>query len=142
MIDSMKTKFPGPLALYAPQTITLPPPCLTVGRKFLGSSSVFGLRHTLSKPSEQKMLNLLSSVKITLFQNSSGSSTYFRAYSRRFFSFLAEMNGFFLATQPRYPFSRRTFRTVWGLTSMFAFCARLSAIFGALSLGFCQFLAQ
>lgn len=83
--------------------------------------------------SDPKMLNLLSSVNITFCQNSSGSTTYFWAYSSHFLIYLAEMIGFFRATQPRYPFAWITLRTVCGLTLTFAYRDRLSASLGALT---------
>ena len=42
MVPSIKASRPGPEHL---QTITLPPPCLTVGMRFLLWNVLFGFRH-------------------------------------------------------------------------------------------------
>jgi hypothetical protein len=41
MVISIKASHPGPEAVKHPQTITLPPPCLTFGMRFLLWNAVF-----------------------------------------------------------------------------------------------------
>ncbi len=47
MVPSMNCSSPVPAALMQPQTMTLPPPCLTVGKTHLSLYSSPGCRHTL-----------------------------------------------------------------------------------------------
>jgi hypothetical protein len=53
-----------------PQTITLPPPCLTVGLTVLGPSGSPGILQQRCLPSESNRWILDSSEKITRFQSS------------------------------------------------------------------------
>ncbi len=46
MVPSMNCSSPVPAALMQPQTMTLPPPCLTVGKTHLSLYSSPGCRHT------------------------------------------------------------------------------------------------
>ncbi len=46
MVPSMNCSSPVPAALMHPQTMTLPPPCLTVGKTYLSLYSSPGCRHT------------------------------------------------------------------------------------------------
>ncbi len=46
MVPSINCSYPAPAALMQPQTITLPPPCLTVGKTHLPLYSSPGCRHT------------------------------------------------------------------------------------------------
>ncbi len=52
MVPSMNCSSPVPAALMQPQTMTLPPPCLTVGKTHLSLYSSPGCRHTRLTPSE------------------------------------------------------------------------------------------
>ncbi len=52
MAPSMNCSSPVPAALLQPQTMTLPPPCLTVGKTHLSLYSSPGCRHTRLTPSE------------------------------------------------------------------------------------------
>ncbi len=52
MVPSMNCCSPVPAALMQPQTMTLPPPCLTVGKTHLSLYSSPGCRHTRLTPSE------------------------------------------------------------------------------------------
>ncbi len=52
MVPSMNCSSSVPAALMQPQTMTLPPPCLTVGKTHLSLYSSPGFRHTLLTPSE------------------------------------------------------------------------------------------
>ncbi|GBN56799.1 hypothetical protein AVEN_53953-1 [Araneus ventricosus] len=65
-MPSINTKLPSPDADMHLHTRTPPPPYLTVPTKFLGLSSSFFLLHTIVRPSEPKMLNLLSSARGTM----------------------------------------------------------------------------
>ena len=66
MFPSIKTRFPTPHDEKQPQHFTFPPPYFTVGTVYFGSSSSFGIRHTMTLPSDPNRLNLLSSVHNTL----------------------------------------------------------------------------
>ncbi len=52
MVPSMNCSSPVPAALMQPQTMTLPPPCLIVGKTHLSLYSSPGCRHTRLTPSE------------------------------------------------------------------------------------------
>ncbi len=52
MVPSMNCSSPVPAALMQPQTMTLPPPCLSVGKTHLSLYSSPGCRHTRLTPSE------------------------------------------------------------------------------------------
>ena len=60
MVPSMNCGSPVPAALTQPQTMTLPPPCLTVGKKHLSLYSSPGCCHTRLTPSEPKKFVLSS----------------------------------------------------------------------------------
>ena len=65
MFPSMKCNSPTPAALMQPQTMTFPPPCLTVGMTHLFLYSSTGRRHTWLKPSEpNKLIFILSDHRI------------------------------------------------------------------------------
>ena len=57
-----------PAVLMQPQTMTFPPPCLTVGMTHLSLYFSPGRRHTCSKPSEPNKLIFISSDHSTWFQ--------------------------------------------------------------------------
>uniref|UniRef100_A0A672M8H2 [histone H3]-lysine(4) N-methyltransferase n=1 Tax=Sinocyclocheilus grahami TaxID=75366 RepID=A0A672M8H2_SINGR len=61
MVPSMKCSSPVPATLMQPQTMTLPPPCLTVGKTHLSLYSSPGCRHTRLTPSEPNKFILVSS---------------------------------------------------------------------------------
>ncbi len=61
MVPSMNCSSPVPAALMQPQTMTLPPPCLTVGKTHLSLYSSPGCRHTRLTPSEPNKFILVSS---------------------------------------------------------------------------------
>ncbi len=61
MLPSMNCSSPVPAALMQPQTMTLPPPCLTVGKTHLSLYSSPGCRHTRLTPSEPNKFILVSS---------------------------------------------------------------------------------
>ncbi|GFW94142.1 hypothetical protein TNCV_1978821 [Trichonephila clavipes] len=63
-LPSIKCKFPTPELAMQPQTIWVPPPYLTVGRKFLTCIAVFDYGQTFCLPSDPNMLYVLSSTKI------------------------------------------------------------------------------
>ena len=56
MFPSMKYNSPTPAALMQPQSMTFPPPCLTVGITHLSLHSSPGRRNTCLKPSEPNKL--------------------------------------------------------------------------------------
>ena len=68
MFPSMKCNSPTPAALMQPQTMTFPPPCLTVGMTCLSLYSSPGHRHSCLKPSEPNKLIFISSDHRTSFQ--------------------------------------------------------------------------
>ncbi len=71
MVPSMNCNSPVPAALMQPQTMTLPPPCLTVGKKHLSLYSSPGCRHTCLTSSEPNTFILVSSdlsVSVSLIQ--------------------------------------------------------------------------
>ncbi len=57
MVPSMNCSSPVPAALMQPQTMTLPPPCLTVGKTYLSLFFLPGCYHTRLTPSEQNNLS-------------------------------------------------------------------------------------
>ncbi len=57
MVPSMNCSSPVPAALMQPQIMTLPPPCLTVGKTHLSLYSSPGCRHTSLTPSEPNILS-------------------------------------------------------------------------------------
>ncbi len=68
LVPSMNCCSPVPAALMQPQTMTLPPPCLTVGKTHLSLYSSPGCRHTRLTPSEPNKFILVSSDHSTWFQ--------------------------------------------------------------------------
>ncbi len=68
MVPSMNCSSPVPAALMQPQTMTLPPPCLTVGKTHLSLYSSPTCRHTCLTPSEPNKFILVSSDHRTWFQ--------------------------------------------------------------------------
>ncbi|CAI9594621.1 unnamed protein product [Staurois parvus] len=70
MVPAMNCRSPVPAALMQPQTMTLPPPCLTVGKRHLSLYSSPGCRHTRLTPSEPNQFILVSSDHRTWFQYS------------------------------------------------------------------------
>ncbi len=68
MVPSMNCSSPVPAALMQPQTMTLPPPCLTVGKTDLSLYSSPGCRHTHLTPSEPSKFILVSLDYRTRFQ--------------------------------------------------------------------------
>ncbi len=68
VVPSMNCSSPVPAALMQPQTMTLPPTCLTVGKTNLSLYSLPGCRHTRLTPSEPNKCILVSSDNRTRFQ--------------------------------------------------------------------------
>ncbi len=68
MVPSMNCSSPVPAALMQPQTMTLPPPCLTVGKTHLSLYSSPGCSHTRVAPSEPNKFILVSLDHRTWFQ--------------------------------------------------------------------------
>ncbi len=64
MVPSMNCSSPVPAALMQPQTMTLPPPCLTVGKTHLSLNSSSGCRHTLLTPSEPNKFILVPVIHV------------------------------------------------------------------------------
>ncbi len=67
-VPSMNCSSPVLTALMQPQTMTLPTPCLTVGKTHLSLFSSPGCRHTCLTPSEPNKFILVSSDPRTWFQ--------------------------------------------------------------------------
>ncbi len=84
-VPSIKSISPVPAALMQHQTMTLLPPCLTVGKTHLSLYSSPGGRHTRLTPSEPNNFILVSSDHRTWFQ-SSYSHNYFFQILREFFA--------------------------------------------------------
>ena len=72
MVPSIMASRPGPEAAKQPQTITLPPPCLTVGMMFLLWNAVLALRQMERDPCLSKSSTFDSSVHRILSQKSWG----------------------------------------------------------------------
>ncbi len=68
MVPPMNCSSSVPAALMQPQTMTLPPPCLTVGKTDLSLYSSPGCRHTRLTPSEPNKFILVSSDNRAWFQ--------------------------------------------------------------------------
>ncbi len=68
MVPSMNCSSPVPAVLMQPQTMTFPPPCLTVGKTHLSLYSSPGCRQTRLTPSEPNKFILVSSDNRTWFQ--------------------------------------------------------------------------
>ncbi len=68
VVPSMNCSSPVPAALMQPQTMTLPPPFLTVGKTHLSLYSSPGCHHTRLIPSEPNKFILVSSDHRTWFQ--------------------------------------------------------------------------
>ncbi len=68
MFPSMNRSSPVPAVVMQPQTMTLPPPCLTVGKAQFSWYSSPGRRHTRWTPSEPNKFTLDSSDHRTWFQ--------------------------------------------------------------------------
>ncbi len=68
MFPSMNHSSPVPAVVMQPQTMMLPPPCLTVGKAQFSWYSSPGRRHTCWTPSESNKFTLDSSDHRTWFQ--------------------------------------------------------------------------
>ena len=77
MVPSIMASRPGPEAAKQPQTITLPPPCLTVGMMFLLWNAVLALRQMERDPCLSKSSTFDSSVHRILSQKSWGDQDVF-----------------------------------------------------------------
>lgn len=62
---SINASSPTPDVVTAPQTMTLPPPCFTMGNKFLSSIAEFFLLQILHRRSEQGKIQQTASIIIT-----------------------------------------------------------------------------
>ncbi len=102
-----------------PQTVTEPPPCLTVGIIHFGSNFSFGLLQTITFPSDPKRLNFDSSDQTTVSQKSIDFFNISFAYLRRLIRFILLTYGFFRATLPNNPASCALRRTVDALINIF-----------------------
>ncbi len=111
----MNCSSPVPAALMQPQTMTLLPPCLTVGKTHLSLYSSPGCRHTHLTPSEpnkfifiirpQDMVPVIHVLSLLVF-------------SKLFAGFLVHhlRRGFLLGRQPCRPIWCSVRRMVWALT--------------------------
>ena len=68
IVPSMNCRLPVPAALIQPQTMTLRPPCLTVGKTHLSLLSSPGCRHTHLTASQPNNVILVSLDHRTWFQ--------------------------------------------------------------------------
>ena len=98
LFPSIKTRFSTPHDEKQPQYFTFPPPHFTVGTVHFEPSSSFGVRHTITLPSDSHRLNLLSSVHNTLSQ-------LFSIRSRRLPRLTLLTYCFFRVTRPFKPIS-------------------------------------
>ncbi len=87
-------------ALMQPQTMTLPPPCLTVGKTNLSLYSSPGCRHTRLTPSEPNKFILVSSDHRTWFQQSMSLVCLSSANYLWAFLCIIFRRGFLLGRQP------------------------------------------
>src|SRR5215208_556335 len=101
-----------------PQTITPPPPCLTVGTTHSMSYLSFGSLHTRALPSFSNRVKRDSSLHITFFQSSAVHSRCSRHHCIRSFLFFGEISGFRAATRLLYPDSYKARFTVHSLTAV------------------------
>lgn len=81
----IKTNSPVANDQIHPHTNTIPPRCFILGFVFLILNSSFFFRRTILRPSDQKMLNLLSSLKTTPFHHESSLKRNSFANFNRFF---------------------------------------------------------
>lgn len=95
IIPSIKTSLPTPNADIQLQTITEPPPYFTVDFMFFIFKASLGFLHTMRRQSGPKMLNLLSSLNITVFQNSKDLDLFWSAKDNLFCLLASEISGFF-----------------------------------------------
>ena len=104
IIPSMKWISPTPLALTQPQTMRLPPPCLTVGTRQLSLYSSLGRRHAYQTPSEPKRFILVLSDHKTESQKDMGLSLWSFANCKRPCLCLGLRKGFLHGRRPcRFP---------------------------------------
>ena len=83
MVPSIKANSPGPEAAKHSQNITLPPPCLTIGIRFLLWNAVFGFRH-----------GIMGHITISFYNDRNGGGQYY--------SEIAKVNtAMFCFAQPR-----------------------------------------
>ena len=94
----MKSRVPTPAVEKQPQHLTFPPACFTVGTVHFGSNSSFGIRQTITFPSDPNKLNLLSSDHKMLSQKPGGFSRYVLANAIRLPRLTLLTYGFFRAT--------------------------------------------
>ena len=116
MFPSMKCNSPTPAALVQPQTMTFPPPCLTVGMTHLSLYSSPGHRHTCLKPLEPNKLIFISPEHRTWFQWSMCFVDMSSANCLRTFLCIVLRRGFLLGWQPCIPIWCRVRCMVWALT--------------------------
>ncbi len=83
MVPSMNCSSPVPAALMQPQTMTLSPPCLTVGKTNLSLYSSPGCRHTRLTPSEPNTFILVSSDQVPVILRPVHTGTNFAHDIRR-----------------------------------------------------------
>jgi len=118
ILPSTSLKTPTPFHPIHPQTISEPPPNLTVPLTSLEISPSPFFFHTYSCPSDPILLILVSSDHITLLQSSTVQCWYLRAKANLFFLWPVESNGFFFFTTAFNEASLRVFLTVWEETGL------------------------
>ena len=116
MFTSMKCNSQTPATLMQPQTMTFPPPCLTVGMTRLSLYSSPGCRYTCLKPSDSNKLIFISSDHRIWFQQymcfvDLSSANYLLA-----FLCIVFRRGFLLGWQSFTPIWCRVRSIVWALT--------------------------
>ncbi|GBL98470.1 hypothetical protein AVEN_111601-1 [Araneus ventricosus] len=132
-MPSINTKLPSPDADMhpSPQSRTPPPPYLIVPTKFLGLSYSFFLLPSIIRPSEPKMLNLLSSANKTLFQYNIDL-----AKESLSFLFFALTKNVLRVERPFNPAALKTHRTVSDEIEVENFSLNSAETFKALKRGF------
>ena len=134
-MPSTSTNGPTPDWEKHPETITWPTPCFMVGTWYLGSSLLFGGRLTYLIPSDENILNLLSSPHSTRAHSFLVQCLYFWANSRRAFLFFMDMNGFLEGRLPNKFALRRHCLTVVKLMSILWLSFRSLLMSVAVNLG-------
>ncbi len=111
----MKKKYSS--VLMQPQTMMLPPPCLTVGKAQFSWYPTPGHRHTCWTPSEPNKFTLDSSDHRTWFQKFMLLARLSSANCLQAFLWASFRRGFLLGRRPCKPTCCSVWCMVWALTS-------------------------
>ncbi len=117
MFPSMNRSSPVPAVVMQPQTMMLPPPCLTVGKAQFSWYSSPGRRQTCWTPSESNKFTLDSSDHRTWFQYIMLLAGLSSANCLQAFLWASFRRCFLLGRQPCKTTCCSVWRMVWALTS-------------------------